>query len=81
MALTRAGRHVLNRMVQTEMFAKLATADPTACGKSGAPWDGMSPRELLTRDREGISLGHEGASLTPEDARIEEQCRRHQHGW
>ncbi len=44
------------------------------------PWDGRSPR-TLTRAYEAFRLHQRGASLNAEDARIDEQCRRHQYGW
>ena len=81
MAITRAGKEALRLMGQMDLFDPLKQRDPTACGKAGEPWDGMSPREVLTRERESFSLGHEGASLNADDAEIEEQCRRHLHGW
>ena len=61
------------------MFARLAEADPMA-DQQLEPWDGQSPREL-TECRKAFSLRHEGASLQAEDARIDEQCQRHFHGW
>ena len=81
MAITKAGKVALKLLEQIEIFEPLKLRDPTACGVAGDPWDGMSPREVLTRERERISLGHEGASLNAADAEIEEQCRRHLHGW
>ncbi len=79
MALTQAGKRALRRMVQLELTDGLKSADPTA-EQGIVPWNGQSPRDL-TDARNGISLGHEGASLNEFDARIEEQCRRHLHGW
>ncbi len=61
------------------IFAELLRADPSA-PQGRDPWDGQNPRDL-TAARKSIILGHEGASLTAEDARIEEQCRRHQYGF
>jgi len=79
MALTQAGERALRRMVQLDLTEGLIAADPTA-DQGIVPWDGRSPRDLTTV-AERISLGHEGASLNEEDARIEEQCRRHLHGY
>jgi len=62
-----------------DMFEDLVLRDPTA-DQGISPWDGRSPRDL-TGEQESFSLGHEGASLNEVDARIEEQCRRHLHGW
>ena len=61
------------------MFARLAEADPTA-DQQLVPWNGQSPRDL-TEANERISLVREGASLMAEDAKIDEQCRRHLHGY
>jgi len=79
MALTPAGRRVLARGVQVDLFEGLIVADPTA-EQGIAPWDGQSPRSL-TEAQKRLSLGNEGASLNAVDAQIEEQCRRHLYGW
>jgi len=79
MALTAAGRRLLLHGKTLDVFEELVQRDPTAA-QGLVPWDGQSPRDL-TEHRIDISLGHEGASLNDEDARIEEQCRRHQYGW
>jgi len=79
MAMSDAGRRLLIRGRQADMFEELIRRDPTA-EQGLEPWDGQSPRDL-TRAAEGITLGHEGASLNEFDARVEEQCRRHLHGW
>jgi len=79
MAITKSGREVLDRMVQTDLFERLKVADPSAA-RGLVPWDGRSPRDL-TAARKGVSLGHEGASLNEVDAAIDEMCRRHFHGF
>ncbi len=79
MALTAAGRRLLKRGAQLDLFEELIRRDPTA-DQGLIPWDGISPRDL-TECRKRISLGHEGTSLTPEDAQIEEQYQRFLHGW
>ena len=79
MAISKAGRDLLRRGQQMELFDRLIEADPTS-PHGLEPWDGRNPRDL-TRAAESFRLGHEGTSLTAEDARIDEQCRRHQHGW
>jgi len=79
MALTAAGRRLLERGIQQDLFEELVLRDPTAA-QGLVPWDGKSPRDL-TDAQMRVSLGHEGASLNAEDAAIDEQCRRHQHGW
>jgi len=79
MALTEAGRRLLSALGQTRLLEELKRRDPTA-DQCLVPWAGQSPRDL-TEARKGFSLGHEGASLKAEDAQIDEQCRRHQHGW
>jgi len=79
MAISAAGRRILQYGKTADMFARLAEADPTA-DQHLEPWDGQSPRDL-TRIAVRIRLGHEGASLNAEDARLEEQCRRHLNGY
>ncbi len=79
MALTDAGRRLLTHGKTQDMFEELIRRDPTSA-QGLLPWDGKSPRDL-TEYQLRISLGHEGASLNAEDAQIEEQCRRHLHGW
>ena len=79
MALTAAGRRLLAHGIQSDLFEELIERDPTA-SQGLVPWDGHSARDL-TRARMGVSLGHEGASLMTESTRLEEQCRRHLHGW
>ncbi len=79
MALTEAARRLLRHGRTADMFEELIRRDPSA-DQGIAPWDGQSPRDL-TDARIGVSLGHEGASLNEEDARIEEQRRRHLYGW
>ena len=61
------------------MFSGLVEQDPTA-DQQLVPWDGVPPRDL-TESAIRFRLGHEGASLNEADAQIEEQCRRHLHGW
>ncbi len=61
------------------IFADLVLADPSAA-QGRDPWDGQNPRDL-TEARKSFILGHEGASLTAEDAKIDEQCRRHLNGF
>ena len=79
MALTAAGRRLLRLGAQAEMFEELVRRDPTA-DQGLAPWDGQSPRELTEAAR-GITSFMEGASPTEEDAKLDEMCRRHHHGW
>jgi len=79
MALTRAGKRVLERMRKDQVIEQLMLRDPTA-DQGNTPWDGQSPRDL-TEARNGVSLGHEGASLMATDAEIEEMARRASHGW
>ncbi len=79
MALSRRGKEALERMRIRDRSSQLELLDPTA-EQGIVPWDGRSPRGL-TRQALGIRLGHEGASLNEFDARIDEQCRRHLHGW
>jgi len=79
MALSRRGQEALERMRIRDVNAQLMLRDPTA-DQGNDPWSGQSPRDL-TRVAMGVSLGHEGASLNEFDALIEEQCRRHLHGW
>ncbi len=79
MALTEAGRRRLLAGQTRDLFEGLKLRDPTAA-QGLVPWDGQSPRDLTEAHKRFI-LGHEGASLTAEDAQIDEQCRRHQHGW
>jgi len=79
MAISARGRRILQYGKTADMFARLAEADPTADQRID-PWNGQSPRDL-TEASIRFSLGHEGASLNAEDARIEEQCRRHLHGY
>jgi len=79
MALTDAGRRLLLRGKTRERFEELVLRDPSA-EQGLVPWDGRSPREL-TEAAISFSLAQEGASLNEFDAQIEEQCRRHLHGW
>ena len=79
MALTAAGRRMLRHGATTDMFKELIRRDPTA-EQGIVPWDGQSPRDL-TESSESVSLGLEGASLNEEDARIDEQSRRHLLGY
>jgi len=79
MALTDAGRRMLQLGETADMFEDLKRRDPSAA-QGNVPWDGQSPRDL-TKVAISLILDHEGASLMREDARLEEQCRRHQHGW
>ena len=79
MAMTEAGRRLLERGDTADMFEGLERSDPTA--EQGIDlWDGRSPREL-TEAAISFSLAQEGASLNEFDAIIDEQCRRHFHGW
>ena len=77
--ISEAGRRILQYGRTADMFARLAEQDPTA-DQELEPWDGRNPRDL-TESAKRFRLGHEGASLNAEDAQIEEQCRRHLHGW
>ena len=79
MAMTEAGRRLLKSMGQQEMFEELYRRDPTAA-RGLEPWDGRSPR-VLTDAHNRFKLGNEGASLNEFDAIIDEQCRRHFHGF
>jgi len=79
MALTKAGRALLRQLELDKLFDPLIERDSTA-DLGNVPWDGQSPRDL-TGASEGVSLGHEGASLMGTDAEIEEMCRRHSFGW
>ncbi len=79
MAITTAGRALLKRMELAESFGPLIQRDPTA-DQGIDPWDGQNPRDL-TESAIRFRLAQEGASLNADDARIEEQCRRHLHGW
>ena len=80
MAITRAGQTALRLLERVKLFAPLIAADPSAEQVGLVPWDGRSPRSL-TEAHERFILGHEGASLNEVDAQIDEQCRRHLHGW
>ena len=76
--LTRAGETALRVMRQLEMFEDLKRRDPTA-EQYLLPWDGRSPRDL-TEARKRFILGNEGREPNEDDARIDEQCRRHHYG-
>ena len=80
MAISEAGRRILQYGKTADMFARLALEDPTAEQRGLEPWDGLSPR-VLTEAHKRFNLGHEGASLNEVDAQIDEQCRRHLYGW
>ena len=79
MALTRRGKEALERMRIRAVNLELMQRDPTA-EQGIVPWEGHSPRDLIGGEKSFI-LGHEGASLNEFDAQIDEQCRRHLHGW
>ncbi len=79
MALTEAGRRLLRRGKQAELFEELVLRDPTAA-QGLVPWDGQSPRDL-TEAHIAFSLAQEGREPNAVDAQIDEQCRRHLYGW
>ena len=79
MAITEAGRRRLRFGAQLELFEGLLLRDPTS-PQGLEPWDGRSPREL-TEAHNRFSLAQEGREPNAEDAIIDEQCRRHLHGW
>jgi len=79
MALTAAGRRLLERGVTGDLFEELIERDPSA-EQGLIPWEGRSPRGL-TRVAVDVKLVREDASLNEVDAQIEEQCRRHLQGW
>ncbi len=67
--MTRAGRELLDEKRSENLDPKL-------------PWGGRSPRALTTVD-ERIRLRREATRLEEkgDDSLVEEQCRRHLHGW
>jgi len=79
MALTDAGRRLLLHGKTRDMFEELIERDPTAA-QGLVPWDGQSPR-ALTESARSFSLAQEGREPNEVDAQIDEQCRRHLHGW